>query len=34
MGVEATEDVRMDLTGHYFTEWKEWYVMIGFTLVR
>lgn len=34
VGVEATDDVRMDLTGHYFTEWEEWYVMIGFTLVR
>jgi len=34
IGVEATDDVRMDLTGHYFTEWEEWYVMIGFTLVR
>ena len=34
VGVEATEDVRMDLTGHYFTEWEEYYVLVGFTLVR
>ncbi len=34
VGVEATDDVRLDLTGHYFTEWEEYYVLIGFTLVR
>lgn len=34
VGVEATDDVRLDLTGHYFTEWDEYYVLIGFTLVR
>lgn len=34
VGVKATEDVRADLTGHYFTEWDEWYVLVGFTLLR
>ena len=34
VGVEATDDVRLDLTGHYFTEWDEYYVLLGFTLVR
>ena len=34
VGVEATDDVRLDLTGHYFTEWDEYYVLIGFTLLR
>jgi hypothetical protein len=34
LGVEATDDVRVELTGHYFTEWDEYYVLIGFTLLR
>ena len=34
LGVKATDDVRLDLAGHYFTEWEEYYVMIGFTLLR
>jgi hypothetical protein len=34
IGVEATDDVRAELTGHYFTEWDEYYALIGFTLLR
>ena len=34
VGVEATDDVRFDLTGHYFTEWDEYYVLFGITLLR
>ena len=34
VGVKATDDVRFDLSGRYYAEWEEYYVLIGFTLVR
>ena len=32
-GVKASENIRIDISGNYFTKWKEYYIMAGVTFL-